>query len=130
MSTNIIKKERSKNKTPNKESIFSLRQFQKYLILNNNIKTNIRCCSNSNCSFNYLYIILPGNNGKLVEKVLKTRDNWDTVESTQSQLANLIWTPLSCQINFPKHSTSEITQYVNHFELKSNIQYGLFDSNF
>ena len=121
MSTNIIKKERSKNKTPNKESIFSLRQFQKYLILNNNIKTNIRCCSNSNCSFNYLYIILPGNNGKLVEKVLKTRDNWDTVESTQSQLANLIWTPLSCQINFPKHSTSEITQYVNHFEFHSEL---------
>ena len=121
ISTNIIKKERPKNKTPNKESIFSLRHFQKYLFLNNNIKANMCCCSNSNCSFNYLYIILPGNNGKLVEKVLKKRDNWDSIESTQSQLANLIWTPLSCQINFTQHSNSEITQYVNHFEFHSEL---------
>ena len=121
ISTNIIKKERSKNKTPNKEIISSLRHFQKYLIQNNNIKTNICCCSNSHSSFNFLYNILPGNNGKLVEKVLKTRDNWDMIESSQSQFANLIWTPLSCQINFSQHSVSEITQYVNHFEFHSEL---------
>ena len=117
-----FKRERSKNKTPNKESIFSLRHFQKYLIINNNIKTNICGSSNNNnSSFNYLYNILPGNNGKLVEKVLKTRENWIAVESTQSQFANLIWTPLSCQINFSQHSISEITQYVNHFEFHSEL---------
>ena len=122
ISSNIIKRERSKNKTPNKESIFSLRHFQKYLIINNNIKTNICGSSNNNnSSFNYLYNILPGNNGKLVEKVLKTRENWIAVESTQSQFANLIWTPLSCQINFSQHSISEITQYVNHFEFHSEL---------
>ena len=122
ISSNIIKRDRSKNKTPNKETIFSLRHFQKYLIINNNIKTNICGSSNNNnSSFNYLYNILPGNNGKLVEKVLKTRENWIAVESTQSQYANLIWTPLSCQINFSQHSISEITQYVNHFEFHSEL---------
>ena len=121
ISTNIIKRERSKNKTPNKESISSLRHFQNYLILNNNIKTNLYCYSNNISSINYLYSILPGNNGKLVEKVLRTRENWDPIESTQSQYANLIWTPLSCQINFSKHSVSEITQYVNHFENHSEL---------
>ena len=118
---NIIKRERSKNKTPNKESIFNLKHFQNYLIVNNNNKININCYSNNNSSINYLYNILPGNNGKLVEKVLKTRDNWDMIESTQSQYANLIWTPLSCQINFAQHAVSEITQYVNHFEFHSEL---------
>ena len=124
-SANIVKKERSKNKTPNKESIFALKHFQKFLNINNNLKNNICCYSNNNnnnsCSFNYLYNILPGNNGKLVEKVLKTRENWETIEASQSQYANLIWTPLSCQINFTQHSNSEITQYVNHFEFHSEL---------
>ena len=62
-------------------------------MLNNNIKNNICCYSSNNSTYNYLYNILPGNNGKLVEKVLKTRDNWDAVDSAQSQCANLIWTP-------------------------------------
>ena len=121
-SPNIVKRERSKNKTPNKESIFNIRHFQKYLMLNNNAKNNICYYSNNNIStYNYFYNILPGNNGKLVEKVLKTRENWDAVESSQSHCANLIWTPLSCQINFPQHAESEITQYVNHFEFHSEL---------
>jgi hypothetical protein len=90
-------------------------------MLNNNIKNNICCYSSNNSTYNYLYNILPGNNGKLVEKVLKTRDNWDAVDSSQSQCANLIWTPLSCQINYTQHSLSEITQYVNHFEFHNEL---------
>ena len=120
-SAHLIKRERSKNKTPNKESISSLRHFKKYLLQNNNIKSNICSCSISNFAINYLYNILPGNNGKLVEKVLKTRENWDSIEPSQSHLANLIWTPLSCQINFAQHSIAEITQYVNHFEFHSEL---------
>ena len=91
-------------------------------MLNNNAKNNICYYSNNNIStYNYFYNILPGNNGKLVEKVLKTRENWDAVESSQSHCANLIWTPLSCQINFPQHAESQITQYVNHFEFHSEL---------
>ena len=120
-SPNVVKRGRSKNKTPNKESIFTLKHFQKYLMLNNNIKNNLCSYSNNNSAYNYLYNILPGNNGKLVEKVLKTRENWDAIESTQSHCANLIWTPLSCQINFTQHAVSEITQYVNHFEFHSEL---------
>ena len=118
ISTNNPQRERSKNKTPNKESIFTLRQFQND-ILSNNLKNNL--LSNTNFSINYIYNILPGNNGKLVEKVLKTRDNWDMIDPSKSQIANLIWTPLSCQINFAQHSLSEITQYVNHFEFHNEL---------
>ena len=120
ISRNLNKRERSKNKTPNKESIFTLRQFKNELFLNNNIK-NFLCSSGNNFSINYLYNILPGNNGKLVEKVLKTRNNWEALDPSKSQLANLIWTPLSCQINFSQHSIAEITQYVNHFEFHNEL---------
>ena len=123
ISPNIIKRGRSKNKTPNKESIFTLKHFQKYLIINNNLKNNLNICScnNTNSTYTYLYNILPGNNGKLVEKVLKTRENWEAIDSSQYKCANLIWTPLSSQINFAQHAISEITQFVNHFEFHSEL---------
>ena len=120
-SPNVVKSGRAKNKTPNKESIFTLRHFQKYMMLNNNVKNNIHCYSNNNSIYYYYYHILPGNNGKLVEKVLRTRENWDVIDSSQPQCANLIWTPLSCQINYTQHAFSEITQYVNHFEFHSEL---------
>ena len=124
ISQNLTKRERerskSKNKTPNKKSISSLRQFQNDLLLNNNIKNNLFCSSNIS-TVNYIYNILPGNNGKLVEKVLRTRDNWEMIDTSKSQIPNLLWTPLSCQINFAEHSLSENVQYVNHFEFHSEL---------
>ena len=124
ISQNLTKRERerskSKNKTPNKKSISSLRQFQIDLLLNNNMNNNLFGSSN-NCTVNYIYSILPGNNGKLVEKVLRTRDNWEMIDTSKSQTPNLLWTPLSCQINFAEHSLSENIQYVNHFEFHSEL---------
>ena len=86
--------------------------------MKNNI---INSCDNYTSSMTYLYNILPGNNGKLVENVLKTRGNWSSINSNKYQSANLIWTPLSCQIDFPQHSVSDITQYVNHFEFHNEL---------
>ena len=124
ISQNLTKRERerskSKNKTPNKKSISSLRQFQIDLLLNNNMNNNLFGSSN-NCTVNYIYSILPGNNGKLVEKVLRTRDNWEMIDTSKSQTPNLLWTPLSCQINFAEHSLYENVQYVNHFEFHSEL---------
>jgi len=124
ISQNLTKRERerskSKNKTPNKKSIFSLRQFQNDLLLNNNMNNNLFSSSNISTVY-YIYSILPGNNGKLVEKVLRTRDNWEMIDTSKSQTPNLLWTPLSCQINFAEHSLSENVQYVNHFEFHSEL---------
>ena len=116
----------SKNKTPNKEALFNIKDFQNLFINNinnnyinnNNINNNI---TNPNSEMTYLYNILYGNNGKLVEKVLKTRKNWEKIDSQNAQCANLIWTPLSCQINYSLHSTMENTQFVNHFEFHREL---------
>ena len=124
ISQNLTKRERerskSKNKTPNKKSISSLRQFQNELLLNSNMNNNLFVSSNVS-TVNYIYSILPGNNGKLVEKVLRTRDNWEMIDTSKSQTPNLLWTPLSCQINFAEHSLYENVQYVNHFEFHSEL---------
>ena len=120
-SSNLQKKE-SKSKTPGKEYFSILKHFQYELISNKVMKNNIiNSCDNYTSSMTYLYNILPGNNGKLVENVLKTRGNWSSINSNKYQSANLIWTPLSCQIDFPQHSVSEITQYVNHFEFHNEL---------
>ena len=63
------------------------------------------------------YSILSGNNGKLIEKCLLTRPNWEILsENEKSIYSNLIWTPLSCQINFNSHKDTYLSQLVNHFE--------------
>ena len=128
----ISHKSKNKNKTPNKESLFNLKNFQNLLlstiktnfINNNNINININNNSNinnPNSEICYLYNILYGNNGKLVEKVLKTRKNWEKIDSQNPQCANLIWTPLSCQINYSMHTNIENSQFVNHFEFHREL---------
>ena len=116
---------KNNNKTPIKESLSYLKNFQNLLIENikpninnNNNKSN---ANNENSEMPYIYNILYGNNGKLVEKVLKTRKNWEKMDSQNPQCANLIWTPLSCQINYLLHSNTENTQFVNHFEFHREL---------
>ena len=111
---------KNKNKTPIKESLFNLKNFKNLLIPNiyNNSNINI---NNPNSEISYLYNIFYGNNGKLVEKVLKTRNNWEKIDTQSPQCANLIWTPLSCQINYSSHSNNENTQFVNHFEFHREL---------
>ena len=118
-----------KNKTPNKEALFNLKDFKNLMInsINNNYINNNNNISNNNnintqnSEMTYLYNIFHGNNGKLVEKVLKTRKNWEKIDSQNTQCANLIWTPLSCQINYSAHSNIENTQFVNHFEFHREL---------
>ena len=105
-----------KTKTPEKAINNIIRSFQNSVELKNLIIS-----SNYKKSQNYYYNILPGNNGKLVEKCIKTRENWESLENETENIFNLIWTPLSGQINFTQHSFNETNQYVNHFEYHSQL---------
>ena len=93
--------QKEENKTPEKSPCKTLKSIQKEL--------------NPNIS-NYTYCILPGNNGKLVEKCLLNRNNWENANDDKKNFCNFIWTPLSCQINYTIHSVVERKQFVNHFE--------------
>ena len=92
---------KEENKTPEKSPCKTLKSIQKEL--------------NPNKS-NYTYCILPGNNGKLIEKCLLNRNNWENANDDKKNFCNFIWTPLSCQINYCVHSVVESKQFVNHFE--------------
>ena len=102
---------KKENKTPEKNSQKILKSFQKELNNNNNHNSN-----NNAKKANYIYNILPGNNGKLIEKCLLNRNNWEIASEDKKNYCNFIWTPLSCQINYSIHSVIETTQLVNHFE--------------
>ena len=102
---------KKENKTPEKNSQKILKSFQKELNNNNNHNSNINTKKP-----NYIYNILPGNNGKLIEKCLLNRKNWEIAPEDKKNYCNFIWTPLSCQINYSIHSVIETTQLVNHFE--------------
>ena len=70
----------------------------------------------------YYYLILPGNNSKLIEKCILTRPNWEKI-SDPSNLSscNLIWTALSQEINFTLHGETSLSQIINHFECHNEI---------
>ena len=107
---------KKENKTPEKNSQKILKSFQKELNNNNNHNSN-----NNSKKANYIYNILPGNNGKLIEKCLLNRNNWEIAPEDKKNYCNFIWTPLSCQINYSIHSVVETTQLVNHFEYHSEL---------
>ena len=63
------------------------------------------------------YQIYPGNNGKLIQSCLLTRPNWEELPEDKKKFdCNLLWTPLSIQINFHFHKVIDNNQLVNHFE--------------
>lgn len=64
----------------------------------------------------YRYILLRGNNDKLVARVMDTRASWTKIDSIKSSLFNFKWSPVSSQIRFDflgKHGEKNL---VNHFE--------------
>ena len=112
---NFIKKE---NKTPEKNTQKLIKSFQKESNNNTGINSNNNA---NNTKQSYTYNILPGNNGKLVEKCLLNRNDWEPAKEDKKSYCNLIWTPLSSQINYVLHSTVENSQFVNHFEYHSEL---------
>ena len=105
----VIKKD---NKTPEKKNaIINIHlESNNYKNINTNKKTS-----------NYTYHIMPGNNSKLIERCLLNRENWVKASDDKKEFSNLIWTPLSCQINFNAHSLVGCIQFVNHFEYHNEL---------
>ena len=68
------------------------------------------------------FIIYPGNNSKLIEKVILTRPNWEKLHADMKKHeSNLLWTPLTMQINFNYHKTIDNFHLVNHFEFQNEL---------
>ena len=104
--------EKKDNKTPEKETH----------IINIHIESNNNKNLNTNKKMtNYTYHIIPGNNSKLIERCLLNRENWTKASNDKKEFANLIWTPLSSQINFNSHSLVGCIQFVNHFEYHNEL---------
>ena len=73
--------------------------------------------ANQNIQSKNYYLVYPGNNGKLIKSCLLTRPNWEELpDDKKKHDCNLLWTPLSIQINFHFHKYIENSQIVNHFE--------------
>ena len=103
---------RKDNKTPEKDSP----------ILNIHIENNNNKNQYTNKkTTNFTYHIMPGNNSKLIERCILNRDNWIKTSDDRKEFANLIWTPLSSQINFNSHSLVGCVQFVNHFEYHNEL---------
>ena len=99
------------NKTPEKDPSF----LNIHLENNNNKPSNIKKI------LNYTYNIIPGNNKNLIERCLLNRRNWIASNEDKKDYSNLIWTPLSSQINYGAHSLIETVQFVNHFEYHNEL---------
>ena len=105
----LLKKD---NKTPEKTPTILNIHFE-----HNNNKTN----NINKKRINYTYSIIPGNNRKLIERCLLKRENWIPSVEGKNEFSNLIWTPLSSQINFAGHALIESSQFVNHFEYHNEL---------
>ena len=65
----------------------------------------------------YYYQVTPGNNARLIEDCILTRKNWEKLpEDLKDGRCNLLFTPLSNEIDFLLHKNIYITHVVNHFE--------------
>ena len=66
------------------------------------------------------YCVYPGNNSALIEKVMAHRsDVWEKVPTTFSEFCDLVWSPISCSINF--QNCEKRHQYANHLEFNMEI---------
>jgi hypothetical protein len=66
------------------------------------------------------YCVYPGNNYKLIDKVMEHRNkDWEKVPTTYSEFCDLCWAPLTNSINFQNCDSKH--QYVNHLEFNNEI---------
>ena len=66
------------------------------------------------------YCVYPGNNLKLIDKAMEHRNkDWEKVPTTYSEFCDLVWAPLTLNINFQNCDTKH--QYVNHIEFNNEI---------
>ena len=61
----------------------------------------------------YKYVILPGNNAKLIERVMEAREHWTELQGTSTTLFDFKWCSDSKQIRYEILGRQTL---VNHFE--------------
>ena len=82
----------------------------------------IRQTQNSQNKNKNYFLVYPGNNGKLIKSCLLTRPNWEELPLDRKKHdCNLLWTPLSIQINFNFHKSIGPSHLVNHFEKHNEL---------
>ena len=94
--------------------------IKKFLNLNYNSTSNFHIKSDS--KYIYYYLVLPGNNAKLIEDCILTRKNWEQLPQDSKECrCNLLFTPLSGEIDYLLHKNIYLTHVVNHFENHSEL---------
>ena len=63
----------------------------------------------------YRYILLRGNNDKLIKRVMETRQWWQKIQHT-STIFDFKWSPFSSKINFDFLGKCGERSVVNHFD--------------
>ena len=85
---------------------------------NNNNKPKLKLKEKK--EYKLQYCVYPGNNYKLIDKVMEHRKNdWEKVPTTYSEFCDLCWAPLTNSINFQNCDAKH--QYVNHLEFNNEI---------
>ena len=87
---------------------------------NNNASNKPKFKPKEKKEYKLQYCVYPGNNYKLIDKVMEHRSkDWEKVPTTYSEFCDLCWAPLSNSINFQNCDTKH--QYVNHLEFNNEI---------
>ena len=88
--------------------------------LSNNNNNNNKKKKKEKKEYKLQYCVYPGNNEKLIDKVMEHRsENWEKVPTSYSEFCDLVWAPLTCNINFRNCDSKH--QYVNHIEFNHEI---------
>lgn len=112
---------RGKSSVINRSTICS-KQKQLLNPLTQSFSTLIPLSQHNNYKQHY-YMIFPGNNSSLIERImLKRNSHWELLshkDKTKLPQANFIWTELAYEINFI--NANQYKQIVNHYEHNSEI---------
>ena len=124
--------EEEKNNSKNRKILIDIINIKKKLS-NYNSPDKLESSTNKNNSnskpkpkkkvkkeYKLQYCVYPGNNMKLIETAMEHRsEDWEKVPTTYSEFCDLVWAPLTCNINFQTAVLKH--QYVNHLEFNIEI---------
>ena len=109
-SKKLEKNEVENEEKANKDKINELKQKlrKKQIIIDRKKKSKLKYC------------LYPGNNSKLIDKVMKYRNEvWEKVPLSHHKFCDFIWSPLTSSIDFK--TSQYIHQYVNHIQFNEEI---------
>lgn len=119
--SNSKSKSKSKSKSRSKNKNINIMKS-----LDDKTKINNNIVDESNELKTYYYrLIKNGNDISTIKRCFEHRENWQLApQSYKYDKINLIWAPLSCQINYNeinKESNNKINTFFNHYEYHTQI---------